>query len=316
MGPPSGHHRDGLARAEARHGRGVCLMALTLGLLAGCPRPAEPDGTTGHVSTSARATTASAGVTASAATIGARLPGAPPSASVAASAVATGVPSEHRGPLEPLAIPFGPDRTAYVVLPRRRDGAARLIAGLHGVCNPPEYACGYWIEAAAQRGLLICPTGNARCGPAMGRAPTWTQSAPKIDVDLEAAIAAVEQAHPELATRDGAILMGFSRGAYAAVKIAAAHPGRWPHLVLIEANVSISAASLGQAGVRSVALIAGERSGQLRGQRRTAEQLVREGFAAKLWVMPGAGHHYSADIDTIMAAALDFVVSPQPTAGP
>ena len=142
----------------------------------------------------------------------------------------------------------------------------------------------------------------------MSRAPTWTQPAAKIDLDLEAAIAAVDAELPGLSTRDGAILMGFSKGAYGAVKIAAAHPGRWPHLVLIEANVQLSAASLRAAGVRAVALIAGERSGQLRGQRRTAEQLARQGFPAKLWVMPNAGHHYSADIDTIMAAALDFVV--------
>ncbi|RLB46444.1 MAG: hypothetical protein DRI90_27340, partial [Deltaproteobacteria bacterium] len=138
---------------------------------------------------------------------------------------------------EPRSIAFNGDRKAYVVLPHDRSGSMRLIAGLHGVCNPPEYACGYWISAAAHRGLLVCSEGNARCGSAMNGAPTWTQGASRIDGDLEAAIAAVNAELPGLSTRDGAILMGFSKGAYGAVKIAAAHPTRWPHLVLIEANV-------------------------------------------------------------------------------
>jgi predicted esterase len=143
----------------------------------------------------------------------------------------------------------------------------------------------------------------------MANAPTWTQAASKTDGDLEAAIAAVEAELPGLSTRDGAILMGFSKGAYQAVKIAAAHPGRWARLVLIEANVQLSVESLRRAGVQAVALIAGQRSGQLRGQKRTADRLMDQGFPAKLWVMPNAGHHYSADIDTIMAEALDFVAA-------
>ena len=34
-----------------------------------------------------------------------------------------------------------------------------------------------------------------------------------------------------------------------------------------------------------------------------------QGFPARLWVMKGAGHHYSADIDTIMAEAIAFVLT-------
>ncbi|MBW2455602.1 MAG: hypothetical protein JRI68_13875 [Deltaproteobacteria bacterium] len=291
------------------------VLAVALGASTGCPRPAEPERRT-HPSTASAPPALSRTPAAPSSAIAKGAEPAAASSAVASDGAASGRAGAATGsaPAGPPPLPerttiaFGTDRSAYVVLPHERKGAARLIVGLHGVCNPPEYACGYWIEAAARRGLLICPTGNARCGPAMSRAPTWTQSAVKIDEDLEAAVAAVDAAHPGLAARDGAILMGFSRGAYAAVKIAAAHPGRWPHLVLVEANVQVSADSLGKAGVRSVALIAGERSGQLVGQRRTAEQLTRQQFPAKLWVMPGAGHHYSADIDEIMAAALDFVV--------
>ncbi len=213
---------------------------------------------------------------------------------------------------EPLSVSFAPKRTAYVVLPAADDRPARLIAGLHGVCNPPEYACGYWIESAFKRGLLVCPTGNARCGVAAHNAPTWQGAATQMDRDLERAVAAVRARFPaRLASpteRSGAVLMGFSKGAYGAIKIALAHRGRWPHLVLIEASVRVSAASLRQGGVRSVALVAGERSSQRRSMERTAGSLRSSGYPAKLWIMPRAGHHYSDNIDAIMAQALDFVI--------
>ena len=60
--------------------------------------------------------------------------------------------------------------------------------------------------------------------------------------------------------------------------------------------------------VRAVALIAGERGSQLAGERKTAERLAKQGYPARLWVMKGAGHHYSADIDTIMSEAIAYVI--------
>ncbi len=138
---------------------------------------------------------------------------------------------------------------------------------------------------------------------------TWTKSAAGMSADLEKAIAAVGKVFGDRFDRTGAVLMGFSRGAYAAVKIAAAHPGRWPYLILIEAKIRTSAAALRAAKVKAVALVGGERSGQLSTMRRTAAQLQKQRFAAKLWVMPKAGHHYSGNIDAIMAEALDFVVA-------
>ena len=205
----------------------------------------------------------------------------------------------------PFEVPFAPGRTVYYVASAHH----RLLANLHGVCNPPGYACGYWTRAASEEGFLVCPTGNARCGAAAYHAPTWTEPEAKMDDDLEAAIAEVARLHPGGFTRDGAILTGFSKGAYAAARIAVKHPGRWPYLILVEADVSLDAATLRAAGVRAVALVAGEIGSQIAGERRTAAELERRGFPAKLWVMKKAGHWYSADIDEIMREAIAFVVS-------
>jgi hypothetical protein len=91
------------------------------------------------------------------------------------------------------------------------------------------------------------------------------------------------------------------------------HPGRWPFLVLIEANVPLTAASLRKAGVRAVALVAGETGTEIAGERKTAAELTQAGFPVQLFVMPGVAHLYSDDMDRIMADALAFVLSHEPT---
>ena len=204
----------------------------------------------------------------------------------------------------PFELPFAPKRNVYFTVPA--SGKKRLIANLHGVCNPPGYACGYWTGAAKSEGFLVCPTGNGSCGGASGP-PTWTEDDAAVDRDLEASIAAVDAAYPNEMDRDGAILTGFSRGAYIAPTIAAMHPGRWPYLILTEANVSLDLRQLRAAKVRAVALVAGEWGGELSGERVTVKRLADAGFPAKLFVMPRAGHYYSANIDEIMADAIAFV---------
>lgn len=209
-------------------------------------------------------------------------------------------------PHGPFEVPLEGSRKVYYVVPRVK-GTGRLIANLHGVCNPPGYACGYWVEAASKAGFLVCPEGNSHCGA--NGPPTWSEPVAKMDADLERAISLVDAEYPGEMTREGSILTGFSLGAYSSVQIARNHPERWPYLILVEADVPLDLAQLRAAGVRAVALVAGEIGSQVAGERRSAERLAKQGFPARLWVMKGAGHHYSADIDTIMAEAVAFVLA-------
>ena len=87
------------------------------------------------------------------------------------------------------------------------------------------------------------------------------------------------------------------------------HPGRWPFLIVNEADVDLTLPMLRGAGVRSVALIAGEWGTQIAGERRTVAALAAEGYPARLWVMGHVGHPYSTDIDAIMQEALAYVLS-------
>ena len=156
---------------------------------------------------------------------------------------------------------------------------------------------------------MVCPTGNAMCGAAPSwEAPTWDELVTDMDKDLEASIAIVEKKHPGSISRDGSVLTGYSRGAYAAPVIARRHPGRFPYLVLIEANVPLAAESLAKSGVKAVALVAGETGSEIGGERKTEAQLQKDGVKAKLFVMPKTGHLYSEDMERVMTEALAFVL--------
>lgn len=208
----------------------------------------------------------------------------------------------------PFSAPFLGKREVWWSAPHRA-GRQRLMAMLHGVCNPPAYTCGLWAQTAKELGFLVCPEGDGKCPAAMYGAPTWNEPDAKIDEDLERAISTVEGHHPGELARDAPVLLGFSRGAYAAVKIAAAHPGRWPYLVIVEATPAPTAKQLRAAGVRAVALVGGEKGTQLSGQRKLASALLAESFPVKVWVMAGAGHHYSSDADVILRDAVRWVTS-------
>jgi hypothetical protein len=234
---------------------------------------------------------------------------------ITSTAIDAAPPPPAEREIGPYEVPFDGARNVYYVVPRSTKKPARLIANLHGVCNPPGYACGYWVDAASKVGFLVCPEGNAKCGNNPKGSPTWSQPMPKFDEDLEKAIATVDTRYPGEIDREGAILTGFSLGAWAAYHIAKAHPGRWKYLILTEADVPLDAAQLRAADVRAVALLAGENGTQVAGERRTAERLKKAGYPAQLWVMKGAGHHYSADIDTLMAEAMEFVLSAGADAG-
>jgi len=262
-------------------------------------------------------------------------PPAPPSALLPSSAAASSSPAapdagdagdassekapwtpkkgaEIDGPYESLHVDAG--RPIYWAMPKDRPKPWRLVGHLHGMCGPPPYACGKWIGAGTDVGIMVCPTGNARCGdspvsPASWEAPTWMELVSIMDRDLETSIAKVEAKSRGSIDRQGAVLTGYSRGAYAAPQIARMHPKRWPLLVLIEANVPLSVASLRASGVRAVALVAGEQGTEIAGEQKTQLELERAGFPAKLFVMKHTGHPYSEDMEYVMHDALSFVLA-------
>jgi hypothetical protein len=200
-------------------------------------------------------------------------------------------------------------------------GPWRLVVNLHGTCGGPEYACGSWVHAAVEVGALVCPTGNAHCGPSplsppTWEAPSWGELVRDMDVDLEKSVTIVQSHHPRSIRRDGAILTGYSRGGYAVPFLASMHPGRWPLLVIIEADATLDPVALRRARVRAVAMVAGAWGDQIGGMRKTIELLAAASFPARLFVMPKTGHLYSDNIEEVMREALAFLVTSESASAP
>lgn len=238
---------------------------------------------------------------------------APPNVAEASAA------SAHASVDGPHYLPLSPDRPIYYALPAGSP-SARLIGVFHGMCGPPSYACGKWLNAAVDVGAVVCPTGNAKCGdspvgPPSWEAPSWGELVVAMDKDLEQSVARVVAKHPKSIRREGAILTGYSRGAYAAPVVASMHPGRWPYMILIEADVTLTVQSLQRSRVRAVALVAGEVGTEIAGMRKTAETLAAAGYPARLFVMPKTGHLYSENMEEVMASALAFLLEHEPDAG-
>lgn len=282
------------------------LIALAIALAIGCARSKRVDPSP-STSPSSPATRALA------------LADAPAAADAAAEAAPAdpGVGDAAPAPVEvdgPHELALEPGRSIYYAFPRGGARPLRLVAHLHGVCGGPPYACGKWLSAGVEVGAVVCPTGNARCpdSPASvlpsWEAPSWSELVAIMNKDLEASVAKVEAKHRGSICRDGAVLTGYSRGAYAAAVIARQHKDLWPYLVLIEANVSLTAASLRAAGIHAVALVAGEQGDQIGGMRATVEALDKDGFPARLFVMKKTGHLYSEDMELVMRDALAYVL--------
>lgn len=190
-----------------------------------------------------------------------------------------------------------------------------LLVNLHGMCNAPEYSCAPWLDAAGETHFVTCPRGGERCGADGGFGPYWARDASNVEADLDRAIDALDDASHGRLERSRAVLTGFSRGGYLALDLAKREPGRWPYLVIVEADIRVDAAMLEKAGVKAIALVTGELSTQRHGMEKSASALALAGFRSRLWVMPGAGHAYSTDIATIAREALSFVESSGPGAG-
>lgn len=223
------------------------------------------------------------------------------------AATEAGTTRAVRDSVGPFEAPMLPGRSVWYALPRDQD-EHRLIAHLHGQCAPPVYSCGQWIDAGTERGLMVCPTGNEHCndsgmGPAM-----WDESFALMDQDLEKGIAVVRRKVDGGLSRDDEVLTGFSRGGWAAIEVVRMHPGRWPHLIIVEADVTITRAILDAAKVRSVAMVAGEWGTELAGEQKSVDALKADGYPAELFVMPKTAHLYSENIDDVMGRALAFVL--------
>jgi predicted esterase len=175
---------------------------------------------------------------------------------------------------------------------------------LHGMWASPEDSCEPFVRAAAPFGFLVCPRGNAP----LGDGTMWRGSYVDAERQVRSALAGAEALAPGKLDRGGpGTILGYSNGAYFAVEVACAEPGRWPGLIVMSMKLELDAARLAAAGVKRVVLAAGDRDGARASMQALAERLNGRGIAARFMSLGPVGHEFPSDMASRMCAAVAWV---------
>jgi predicted esterase len=168
----------------------------------------------------------------------------------------------------------------------------------------PEEQCSVFERAATPFGFLVCPRGNAPNGEWW----MWTGTYATVAPQLRAALTAASALAPGKLDRGGdGTLIGYSNGAYFAVEVAMAEPGKWTGLVLLSMRLDLDVARLRAAGVRRILLAAGDRDGARASLQSLAERTDAAGLPTRFTSLGPGGHEFPPDMSARMCDAVAWV---------
>jgi pimeloyl-ACP methyl ester carboxylesterase len=206
---------------------------------------------------------------------------------------------------DPGRLDFGAKRPAVYYSSQRDQGKRPVIVMLHGMCALPEYECPVFRAGATAESWLLCAPGPAAC--AGGGGAMWVGSTRALVQAVESPLLALGDRHAKSVDSTRKALVGYSLGATAALRIALAQPGQWNGLMIVNAGVEPSAATLRKAGVKRIALVAGDRDRSAHKLKRAALRLKRAGIDARFFSMGAVGHYFDATSESRMVEALTWL---------
>lgn len=229
--------------------------------------------------------------------------------------------SEENNEVEPPAGPpaeparnvllQGPGHTQLrVSSPFQERGAAPMTVLLHGICNNPRVTCGWFHEEDLGPTWQVCPAGNVPCG---GDGYQWSVHSPeRLERHVLGGVAHTQERYGARISPEDAVLVGFSLGAVAAVTLLASGTQRFSGVVLVGASVSPSAEQLALAGVRRIALAAGDHDGAAPAMRRAAASLRKRGVQARFESLGRVGHVIPDSTSAPIGRLIDWARGQEP----
>jgi predicted esterase len=216
-------------------------------------------------------------------------------------------PPEAPAPPRWIEAPVGRSTArAFVVPPRGGAPPARPVTVLlHGLGGHPESACAPFVAPVTERGWLVCPAGEDPSGAGL----RWRTTDDDRDV-VEATLRALATRRPgEVDEAAPKVLVGFSLGGIAALRIAESAPGGYAGLVVIASQIHPDADALIRRGVRRVVLAAGDLDMTSAPLRADAVRLARSGLQARFVSLGRFGHGYPPDMEATMREPMAWVAA-------
>jgi predicted esterase len=190
-----------------------------------------------------------------------------------------------------------------VVFPARGEGAHPITVLLHGMCGDAARSCSHFAEQVTQTSNLVCPRASQRCS---GGGVSWAEQG--VAEAVEAAVTRAKAAlGPRVEENHGRTLIGYSLGAYRALRIAESSAGKYPRVMLIGARIALDQARLTQNGVERVLLCAGDWDMMHDPMQREADRARRAGFQSRFLGLGPVGHTFTATFANYLPEALSWL---------
>ncbi|MCC6525708.1 MAG: hypothetical protein IT373_23870 [Polyangiaceae bacterium] len=198
-----------------------------------------------------------------------------------------------------------PERRIELFAPASAGPDRPLVVMLPGACGEAHPVCERWRASSSARGWLVCPDGPSACEDGE---PDWHGDPLAQAAYLDAAVAEARGAYGRLGSGED-VLMGFSRGAFAARDIALAQPGRWPKLVLVGAALRLDPAAVRAAGIEAVVLAAGELDSAHGSMVGATARLAASGIPARFLGLGPIYHQLPHDFARYVDEALAWLAT-------
>lgn len=214
-------------------------------------------------------------------------------------------PVTREKPTEPFTLVDDQGRPIEVYPPNSDKSQAPFVVLLHATCMQPAWVCNWFGSAGRDTGWLVCPSGNSTCAGE----PDWHGPGPEKAAFLENALQKVESNLATFVNNDNGVLIGWSRGAFAARDILYAgleNPQSFPHakrfqgLVLMAAAMKPDPSKLKEAGIKRVVMAAGDYDGSKSTMVSAVVGLHAAGIEARYVSLGKIAHVWPNDFETRM----------------
>lgn len=215
-----------------------------------------------------------------------------------------------------VEIPVEGHAGAVVAVPVGATTPRPVVLATHGNYDTPDWQCSTWRAIVGPEPFVLCPRGVARPdSPSRDDVRFTYASNAALEVEIEAALAALRARFGAHVAEGPIVYTGFSLGAIMGVAIAARakHPGRYASMVLVEGGhdrwTPATARAFASAGGKRVVFGCGQASCHL-DAKRAAAHLERAGVKTRIVGVKDAGHDYGGRVAKEVQAAWPFVVEP------